>query len=134
MFYYSCICLWVNYPCHFNDILSIIDSSSLLFENDSHERDFVERLFLILIVYGDTNSNLVSSSQKLSEFFFFIFPIIVSTNWTNFLFPTNFDSWNVVKTLFQEDYHDTYQLKLHWDGVSLVSLGLPFQCNFSERR
>ena len=30
--------VWVNCPCNFRDILSIVDSSSLLFENASDER------------------------------------------------------------------------------------------------
>ena len=51
--------MWVNYPCIFHDILLIVDSSSLLFENDSDERrseslfvsnkhGFVEKLFINL--------------------------------------------------------------------------------------
>ena len=30
--------IWVNYPCNFHDILSIVDSISLLFQNASDER------------------------------------------------------------------------------------------------
>ena len=36
----------VSYPCNFHDILSIVDSSSLLFENASDER-WKQKLILL---------------------------------------------------------------------------------------
>ena len=67
----------VNFPCNFHDILSFVDSSSLLFENASmtegseslfcwNKHELVEKLLLILIVFANTNSNLVYTLTKMS--------------------------------------------------------------------
>ena len=54
---FTYLVIWLNYPCNFHNILSIVDSSSLLFENASDDR--MKRkliLFKINMILSKKNS------------------------------------------------------------------------------